>query len=70
MREFGRRLRILREDAGLRQYQLAMKINASPASVSTWECNKCEPSMETLVEIAQLFGVSTDYLLGMTDRKR
>ena len=41
----------------------------SKQSVSNWENDDILPSIEMLVEIAKLFSVFTDYLLGLDDRK-
>lgn len=61
---FGDKLKKLRETHGLSQQQLAEKLGMSPSGIGMWEQNRRQPDNETLKKIAQLFDVSTDYLLG------
>ncbi len=46
------------------QVQLAYKLSVSKQTISNWENNNIQPSVEMLVKLADLFSVSTDYLLG------
>jgi transcriptional regulator with XRE-family HTH domain len=66
---FYERLKVLRESNNLTQVQLAKKLNVSKQSVSNWENNNILPSIDVLIRTAQFFQVSTDYMLGLTDRK-
>ncbi len=66
---FGSMLKSLRIEHNLTQSELAKKIKLSKANVSKYEAGLVEPSLETLTLIANLFNVSTDYLLGQTDIK-
>lgn len=61
---FGDKLRKLREAHHLSQQQLAEKLGMSPSGIGMWEQNRRQPDNEMAKKIAQLFGVSTDYLLG------
>lgn len=61
---FGDKLKKLREANNLSQQQLAEKLGMSPSGIGMWEQNRRQPDNETLKKIAQLFDVSTDYLLG------
>ncbi len=63
------RLRALRESRGINQKELAKKIYVSKQSMSNWENDNIQPSVEVLMRIANFFSVSTDYLLGLDDRK-
>lgn len=47
--------------------ELAHRLGVSKQSVSNWESNNIQPSIELLEKIADLFGVTTDYLLGRED---
>lgn len=58
------RIRELRVASGLSQVELAKKLGVSKQSVSNWENDNIQPSIEMLVKIARTFNVSTDYLLG------
>ena len=53
----------LRKNAGLTQLQLAEKLNYSDKAVSKWESGASIPDVGVLFEIANLFGVTVDYLL-------
>lgn len=63
----GARINELRIALGWSQVQLAEKLNISKQTVSNWENENIQPSIEMLVRIAKLFCVSTDYLLGLDD---
>ncbi len=45
------------------QVQLANKLSVSKQTISNWENNNIQPSVEMLIKLADLFSVSTDYLL-------
>lgn len=59
----GARIAALRREAGMSQAQLAKKLDISPSAMGMYEQGRREPSMETLVAMARVFHVSTDYLL-------
>ncbi len=63
------RIRKLRLERGWSQVDLAKKINVTKQSVSNWENDNIQPSIEMLVKLAQVFLVSTDYLLGLEERR-
>lgn len=63
------RIRELRNSRGISQTQLASKLGVTKQSISNWENDNILPSIEMLVKIANFFEVSTDYLLGL-DNKR
>lgn len=65
--EFGERLRDLRRENRYTQKDLSKLLGLSPNSICEWEKHRSEPSLEHLLEMARLFNVSTDYLLGRTD---
>lgn len=60
--EFGSRLRKLRENAGMSQIDLAIKMNVSDKTVSSWENGTRNP--KDIIGIANAIGVSVDVLLG------
>lgn len=55
-----------REKAGLTQKAAALSLKVSVQSISNWETGIRSPGLEQLVRIAELYGVTTDYLLGRT----
>ena len=59
----GEKISILRHDCGMSQDELAEKLDVSRQSVSKWESGKAIPDSNKVLAIAELFGVSTDYLL-------
>ena len=64
---FAQRLRELRQEKGLSMKQLAKKLDTTDAAISNWENEINEPKISYLKAIAQYFGVSADYLLGIED---
>ncbi|MCH5164671.1 MAG: helix-turn-helix transcriptional regulator [Clostridiales bacterium] len=64
---FKERFRELREEKGIFQSDVAKVLNVSQKSISNWEMGSRRPDFETLVQIAQFFNVTTDYLLGVED---
>ena len=53
----------LRKSNGMSQEELAEKINVSRQSVSKWESAQSIPDLDRIIQLSQLFGVTTDYLL-------
>ena len=70
MVDFGATLKELRQHAGLTQKQLADRLWMSKATVSYYEQSLRCPSPDVLVKISQVFHVSTDYLLGLKEKKQ
>lgn len=67
--KFSTRLRELRLNKGLRQEQVAKLIGVNKSAISTYENDIRQPSFEILVRLANLYRVSTDYLLGQTSSR-
>ena len=63
----GGRLAEVRKDHGDTQQTLADKLNVTKHTVSSWEQEKSEPYHEMLIKICKLYGVSSDYLLGLSN---
>ena len=63
----GQRINELRTACGWSQVELAKRLNISKQTVSNWENENIQPSIEMLMNVAALFHVSTDYLLGLDD---
>lgn len=62
---FGDKIKTLRRKSNYTQEKLAELLSISPQAVSRWETDVTMPDISLLPPIANLFGVSTDYLLGM-----
>ena len=56
----------LRQQSGLTQSDLAKRLNITRSSVNAWEMGISIPSTQYVVELAELFKVSTDYILGLS----
>ncbi|PWU69977.1 helix-turn-helix domain-containing protein [Gracilibacillus dipsosauri] len=60
---FGEKLKKEREKRGWSQVDLAEKIHVSRQSVSKWETGKNYPSIEVIIDLSDLFGITIDELL-------
>lgn len=58
------RLKELRISHSLTQVDFAQKLSVTKQTVSNWENNNIQPSIDMLVKIADYFNISTDFLLG------
>lgn len=65
----GEKLRSLRTEMKLTQKQVADRIGLAISAVSSYESGTRYPSYETLVKLSRMFHVSTDYLLGLTEKR-
>lgn len=61
---FGRRLKELRLNRGFTQEDMEYKLGMNRANISNYERDVALPPADTLIKIADIFNVSTDYLLG------
>ncbi len=68
MLELGNRLKTLRQKHNLTQSQVAERLGLSKAVVSSYEVASRYPSYDVLIKLATLYGVTTDYLLGLDNR--
>ena len=69
MVNFGSKLKTLRTEAGMTQTDLAKRLNITKSVVSYYELQERTPSPDVLVQLAEIFHVSTDYLLGVDHKK-
>ena len=67
MTDFAKRLRELRQEKGMTQQQIAALLNLKQQSYLRYENGTGEPSLNTLIRLTQIFGVSSDYLLGISN---
>lgn len=63
--EIGKTIKNLRKELNLTQTKLAQLLFVSQDTISLWELNKSLPDIESLVKLAKIFDVSTDFLLGL-----
>ena len=59
----------LRTAKGISQVQLANHLGVTKQSISNWENDNIQPSIEMLIKLAEHFNVSTDYMLGLSNKK-
>lgn len=69
MVELGTKLRELRTQNDWTQVYVAKKIGVTSSVVSAYESGIRQPSYEALIKLASLYGVSTDYLLGVSSKR-
>ena len=67
--DFSNRLRELRTQAGLTQLQLAQRLGITKSVISFYELSERAPSPDVLIRLANIFRVSTDYLLELDKRE-
>ncbi|MDE5563239.1 MAG: helix-turn-helix domain-containing protein [Clostridiales bacterium] len=67
MNKFAIRLKEVRIEKSYSQSKLAERLNVDQRTISNWEKAVREPDFDMLIKITQLFDVSADYLLGLTD---
>lgn len=67
--DLGLRLKELREQKNLSQTQVAKRLSLTRSSISGYENNLAVPSIDVLSKMALLYGVTTDYILGLDNRR-
>lgn len=61
------RIKALREDRDLRQIDVSKATGIDQRTLSNYETEKTYPDSYAIIKLAEFFGVTTDYLLGVTD---
>ncbi len=61
------RLRELRKENGYTQKFVAKAINKSETGYASWEQGLAEPNLNDIILICELYGVTSDYLIGLKD---
>ncbi len=65
MLTLGEKIKNLREDSNLTQYQLGQLLNMTQRKISYLERNQYEPSIQDIIALCEFFKISSDYLLGL-----
>lgn len=65
----GQRIRDLRKQKRMSQTELAKSAGVSQTTVTAWETGKAEPSSSAVAKLADIFNVTTDYLLGRPNKQ-
>ncbi|MBQ8357830.1 MAG: helix-turn-helix transcriptional regulator [Clostridia bacterium] len=61
------RIKYLRDKAGMKQIELAKRLGISRSAVNSWEMSLSTPSIANIIEMTQIFHVSADYLLSLSE---
>ena len=64
------RIRNIREDSDLKQGDLAKILNCTQACYSNYENGRRDVPSEVWMKLSNFYGVSVDYLLGLTNEKQ
>lgn len=67
MNNFGKKIKELREEKGISQFELSQKIGYSKTIIYYWEKEEREPTLTAIITLCDYFNVSADYLLGRKD---
>lgn len=65
--KFGPRLKMLIEESGMTVRSLAKDLNVSLGVLSDWQNGNKTPRGDSIMKLTEYFGVTADYLLGLTD---
>ncbi|MGN0179310.1 MAG: helix-turn-helix domain-containing protein [Monoglobaceae bacterium] len=60
------RIKTLRQAANIKQIDLSAQLGVTQGALSGWENGRYEPDSKSILKMAEIFGVSTDYILGRT----
>lgn len=66
--QIGESIRLLRLKNGMSQQELAEELELTRSSISTWEIGANGPSVENLVNLAEIFETTVDSVLGLRNR--
>jgi transcriptional regulator with XRE-family HTH domain len=66
---FGQRLKLLRNERNISLDILAEKLQTTKATLSRYENSKRIPNIEFAKKVSEFFGVTTDFMYGLTDDK-
>ena len=69
MSTFSERLKLLRQENRYKQRELAEIFGLKLRGYQSYEYGKAYPTVPGLIQIAKFFGVSVDYLLGLSDKR-
>lgn len=70
MTNIGQRMRELRKEKNITQPELAKMLGVSNGAIGNWETGNRQPDDTAKIQMADIFGVSVDYLIGRTDNRQ
>lgn len=65
----SQKIRSIRMSRNMSQVELAKKLGVTKQSVSNWENDNIQPSIDMLIKLTEVFSVSADCLLGLDNRR-
>ena len=65
--EFNERLKAIRKECGKTQKNIYELLKVSANCYASWEQGRTEPDIKSIIKLCNIFGVSADYLLGISD---
>lgn len=65
----GQRIKELRGQNNISQKELSSQLFVTSQAISKWERDEATPNPEAIAKMAEIFSVSADYLVGLTDDK-
>ena len=68
--QFNERLKALREDNDITQTELEKAVYVTQRNISFYETGANEPDIKTIIALARFFNVTTDYILGISDKRK
>ncbi|MEG0283224.1 MAG: helix-turn-helix transcriptional regulator [Erysipelotrichales bacterium] len=68
--KFNERVLELRKDNNLTQEEVAEKLDVSRQTISNWETGSAQPTIDKAIELAQLYNISLDDLVGNTSSNK
>lgn len=63
------RIKQLREERNMSQVRLSIELGVSQETISAYEKGKHYPSTQSLIKLSDIFGVSCDYILGLSEER-
>ena len=66
---FSQRLKKARNETGFTQREVTEELNIPQSTIANYETGRTEPDIETLGILAEFYQVSTDWLLGIGNKK-
>nr|WP_294677450.1 helix-turn-helix transcriptional regulator [uncultured Blautia sp.] len=63
------RIKQLREEKKITQIRLSIELEVSQETISAYEKEKYYPSAKSLMKLREIFGVSIDYIMGLSDTR-
>ena len=67
---FSKRLKMLREERGWDQVQLADQLETSKSNISMYESGKRKPGYDMLCKMVEVFGESSDFIMGINNVRK